>query len=137
MAQGLSRIAERFPMLNLSHGIRIFLCREPTDMRLGYEGLRTRALYHLKFDPLSGNLFVFFNKSINRCKILFYDKGGLCLFCKRLEMGAFAIPSAAQLNGRIEIDRVELLMFLDGIVAQTITRKRRYIASENREVALH
>lgn len=52
-------------------------------------------------------------------------------------MGTFAIPSAAQLNGRIEIDRVELLMFLDGVVAQTISRKRRYIASENREVALH
>lgn len=137
MVKGLQGIAESATMLNLSHGIRIFLCREPTDMRLGYEGLRTRALYHLKFDPLSGNLFVFFNKSINRCKILFYDKGGLCLFCKRLEMGTFAIPSAAQLDGRIEIDRVELLMFLDGVMAQTITRKKRFIASKNREVALH
>jgi transposase len=137
MVKGLQGIAESATMLNLSHGIRIFLCREPTDMRLGYEGLRTRALYHLKFDPLSGNLFVFFNKSINRCKILFYDKGGLCLFCKRLEMGTFAIPSVAQLDGRIEIDRVELLMFLDGVIAQTITRKKRFIANKNREVALH
>jgi transposase len=137
MAEGLQSFAECTTMLNLSHGVRIFLCREPTDMRLGYEGLRTRALYYLKFDPLSGNLFVFFNKSINRCKILFYDKGGLCLFCKRLEMGTFAIPSAKQLDGRIEIDRVELLMFLDGVIAQTITRKKRYIASENKEVELH
>ena len=137
MVKGLQSFAESSTMLNLSHGIRIFLCREPTDMRLGYEGLRTRALYHLKFDPLSGNLFVFFNKSVNRCKILFYDKGGLCLFCKRLEMGTFAIPPPKQLDGRIEIDRVELLMFLDGVIAKTITRKKRFIASKNREVALH
>ena len=52
-------------------------------------------------------------------------------------MGTFAIPPPKQLDGRIEIDRVELLMFLDGVIAKTITRKKRFIASKNREVALH
>jgi len=66
--------------------------------------------------PSSGHLFVFFNKPKNKCKILFYDQGGLCLFCKRLELGTFSIPPSSLTQTRIEIDRVEFIHFLDGII---------------------
>lgn len=114
-------------MLSLAHNTRIFLCREPTDMRLGYEGLRAKVTYQFLCDPLSGHLFVFFNKPKNKCKILFYDKGGLCLFCKRLELGTFVTPPppSSPLN-RIEIDRVEFFHFLDGIIVAEFKRKKRF-----------
>lgn len=115
-------------MLSLAHGVKIFLYRQSADMRLGYEGLRCLAQNNFPTSPLSGHLFVFFNKGRNRCKILFYDRGGLCLFCKRLELGTFAIPDLEK-EGHMEIDRVELLMFLDGIMAQGIKRKRRFSPS--------
>jgi len=110
-------------MLGLNSNLRIFFHRQPTDMRLGYEGLRSMVINAFAENPLSGNLFVFTNKSKNRCKILFYDKGGLCLLCKRLELGTFAIPTNAS---QFEIDRVELAMFLDGITAKDIRRNKRF-----------
>jgi len=79
-------------------------------MRLGYEGLRSKVTYQFKCDPLSGHLFVFFNKPKNKCKILFYDQGGLCLFCKRLEVGTFSIPNLSLTESRIEIDRVQFIV---------------------------
>lgn len=113
-------------MLSLTANLRIFFHRQPTDMRLGYEGLRNKVTSAFGENPLSGNLFVFFNKGNNRCKILFYDKGGLCLFCKRLELGTFAIPRFEDNKFRHEIDRVELAMFLDGIVAKELRHKKRF-----------
>jgi transposase len=124
-------LAKRTRMLSLSQTTRIFLCREPTDMRLGYEGLRNRVKNLFHENPLSGHLFVFFNKSLNRCKILFYDHGGLCLFCKRLEMGTFSIPTIKQIGERTEIDRVEFILFLDGIISLGLKRKKRFLPSDN------
>jgi len=123
-------------MLSLTHTTRIFLCPEPTDMRLGYEGLRNRVGNRFNQNPLSGHLFVFFNKSLNRCKILFYDSGGLCLFCKRLELGTFSMPSLKQIGERTEIDRVEFILFLDGVISYGMKRKKRYSPSENKGMTL-
>lgn len=113
-------------MLSLTSNLRIFFHREPTDMRLGYEGLRNKVINTFGENPLSGNLFVFFNKGNNRCKILCYDKGGLCLFCKRLEIGTFAIPHMDDQRARYEMSRVELAMFLDGVIAKELRQKKRY-----------
>jgi len=126
-----SGIANHFGMLSLTHTTRIFLCPQPTDMRLGHEGLRNRVGNQFHQNPLSGHLFVFFNKSRNRCKILFYDSGGLCLFCKRLELGTFSIPNLKQIGERIEIDRVEFILFLDGVISHGMKRNKRYSPSEN------
>jgi len=62
-------------------------------------------------NPLSDHFFVFTNKSKNRCKILFYDKGGLCLLCKRLELGAFAIPLSAsqEIRNLVSLQIIETL----------------------------
>ncbi|RKY23257.1 MAG: hypothetical protein DRP62_06285, partial [Planctomycetota bacterium] len=39
--------------------------------------------------PFSGHLFVFFNKLGDKCKILFCDRTGFCIWRKRLEGGTF------------------------------------------------
>jgi transposase len=115
-------------MLMLPSGIKIFLRCEPTDMRMGYEGLSALAMAVFSQEPLSGHLFVFLNKARNRVKILFWDGGGFCLFCKRLERGTFALPNRKELFSlSYEVDRVGLAMLLDGITAKEITRKKRYI----------
>ncbi len=116
-------------MLSLSNGNRIFIRREPTDMRLGYEGLRNLAATAFARDPFDGSVFVFFNRGHNRCKLLCWDKGGFWLLCRRLEKGTFAIPDSALPGERVEFDRVELAMFLDGVVAKDIRKNIRYIPS--------
>ena len=70
-------------MLMLSPAVKIFLCAQPTDMRRSFDRLAemTRAL--LAQDPLSGHLFVFFNRPRDRVKILFWDRSGFCLSQRR------------------------------------------------------
>lgn len=118
-------------MLSFAHNTRIFLRREPTDMRLGYEGLRNMAASAFARDPFDGSVFVFMNRAKNRCKLLLWDQGGFWLLCRRLEKGTFALPAEGALGmGRVEIDRVELAMLLDGIVAGPMRKNTRFFPGE-------
>ena len=58
---------------------RILAWRQPVDMRKSFDGLVGVVRSHLDEDPLSGSLFVFFNRRRDRTKILFWDRSGLCL----------------------------------------------------------
>jgi transposase len=64
-------------------------------------------------DPYSGHLFVFLGRRADRCKALFWNRGGFLVAYKRRERGRFrlpAIPSDAQ-----SIDATALSMLLDSI----------------------
>ncbi|MCF6176863.1 MAG: IS66 family insertion sequence element accessory protein TnpB [Victivallaceae bacterium] len=92
---------------------KIFLCRQPTDMRKSYDTLAALASSELEEDPLSGALFVFLNRPRNRVKILYYESGGFCLWMKRLEAGSFPLPLGE--GRKQEINAVHLAMLLDGL----------------------
>ena len=109
-------------MLALTLNTRIFLCKEPTDMRKSYDGLMYLVQNHFNQNPLSGDFFVFVNRNKNRMKILFWETGGFCLFCKRLEKGRFKFPEGES----IQIDKIILSMILDGIDFSSIKRLPRY-----------
>jgi transposase len=112
-------------MLMLPESIRIFLRREPTDMRLGYNGLSALAESVFGQNPTSGHLFVFVNRQKNRAKMLLWERGGFWLMSRRLEQGTFALPEAAP-GDALTVDRVQWAMFLDGVVAERLRRKKRY-----------
>jgi len=59
---------------------RYFLYLEPTDMRMGFDGLSGLVSSRLKEDPRSGDLFIFINKPRNRTKMLRWEPGGFVLF---------------------------------------------------------
>lgn len=63
-------------MFGVSSGMRIFLCRDPVDMRKSYDGLANLVENHFHEDPLCGFFFLFMNRQRNRLKILFWDSGG-------------------------------------------------------------
>ena len=103
-------------MLSLPPSIRIFAAREAVDMRKTFDGLSAIARDVLHEDPMSGQLFVFFNRSRDRVKILFWDTSGFWLFYKRLERGTFEELSA--LDGEATHARISattLHMLLEGI----------------------
>lgn len=77
-------------MTGLGPRVRIFACREPTDMRSSYDSLAQRAKKVLGHDPFSGHLFLFVNKRRSSCKCLYYDGTGFIILSKRLDRGTFS-----------------------------------------------
>ena len=57
-------------MIGLAHGVKVFLCTNPADMRRGFDGLSGMAQSLMEQDPLSGHLFVFRNRNRDKLKIL-------------------------------------------------------------------
>jgi transposase len=70
-------------MLSLPNGLKVFVASDPTDMRLSFDGLSLRIQDNLEHNPLSGGLYVFFNRNRNRVKILYWDRNGICIWYKR------------------------------------------------------
>ncbi|RKY25975.1 MAG: hypothetical protein DRP62_00165, partial [Planctomycetota bacterium] len=54
--------------------------------------------------PFSGHLFVFFNKLGDKCKILFCDRTGFCIWRKRLEGGTFEKLKSPPQTISLEVD---------------------------------
>ena len=108
-------------MLTWPHSVRVFVHTHPTDMRRSFDRLAFMVEEILKQDPLSGHLFVFFNRRGDRVKILFWDRSGYCIWYKRLEQGVFRLPAFDR--DCLEIDITRLSLILEGIdLSQTRRR---------------
>ncbi len=114
-------------MLSLPPSVRIFVAREPADMRKQFDGLAALVIDVIDEDPQSGHLFVFYNKRRSRVKILWWDRSGYLLLCKRLEHGRFHFFDRADGNGaRIEVNASELALLLEGIDLRGARRRRSH-----------
>jgi len=92
---------------------RILAYNEPVDMRKSFNGLVALVQGVLEENPLSGSLFVFFNRRGNYLKLVTWDRTGFCLFAKKLERGRFRLPSG---DSKQEISEQQFRLILDGIV---------------------
>src|SRR5947209_19001165 len=97
-------------MFGLSAAVRVYLAKEPADMRKSFDGLAALVAGALELDPLSGHLFVFINKRRDRIKILYSDRDGLAVWAKRLESGTYRLPDATA--GRVELTTAALATLL-------------------------
>jgi transposase len=114
-------------VLNLPPTVSIFVHTEPTDMRKQFDGLAGLVRSALADDPLSGHLYVFFNRAANRVKILWYDRGGFAMYCKRLERGTFRFPKSIEKGTlKVAIDAGELSLILEGIDLRGATWRERW-----------
>jgi transposase len=96
-------------------------------MRRSFDGLAAMTQETIEQDPLSGHLFVFFNRRRDRVKILFWDRTGLCIWYKRLEEGVFKLPSGKEPDQRsIETSSADLSLILEGIDLAGAKRHKRY-----------
>lgn len=114
-------------MLTLPPSVRVFLCLAPADMRRSLDGLAALTREVIREDPLSGHLFVYFNRRRDRVKVLFWDRSGLALFYKRLEKGTFGLSAFEKDDAsRAEIASVELALILEGIELAGAKRRPRF-----------
>lgn len=108
-------------MFTLPSSVQVYLCSLPTDMRKSFDSLAALTSQEIRQDPLSGHLFVFFNRPRNRAKILFWDRTGYCLYYKRLETGTFRVPADAAM-----FSLAELTLVLEGIELAGSRRRKRF-----------
>jgi transposase len=112
-------------VISLPPTVRIFLCADPADLRKSFDSLAALVREGMAADPLSGHLFVFRNKAADRVKVLYWDRDGLAIWYKRLELGTFRFPTAR--GGRsVEIRAADLAMLLDGVDLNSVRRRKRY-----------
>ena len=95
-------------------------------MRRSFDGLHALVRDHLELDAFAGHLYLFASRRRDRLKILYWDRDGFAVWSKRLEEGAYAIPSAEPGTRRIEMTSEELAALLSGIDLSSATRRKRY-----------
>lgn len=95
--------------------VRIFVCTETVDMRLGFDRLAYLVRSRVGEDPEGGALVVFANRAATRVKCLWFDRNGYCLLYKRLHRAVFALPLPTAGARAVRIDGAALAQLLAGV----------------------
>ena len=113
-------------MLSLPPTVRIYLAAQPTDLRKSFDSLAALVREGLRGDPLSGDIFVFRNKTADRIKLLVWEEDGYAIWYKRLEAGRYRFPPSPEAQPRVEVRATDLIMLLEGIDLSSVKRGKRY-----------
>jgi len=90
-------------------GLPVYVAADAVDMRKNIDGLARLVEESLPASPFTGGVFVFFNRSRDKVKLLWWDRHGFWLAYKRLEKGRFRLPAIHSLTLH------ELSLVLEGI----------------------
>lgn len=94
---------------------KIFIHRDPVDMRKSISGLSVIVDQQMGLDLQSNSLFIFCNKRRTHLKMLYFDKSGFALWLKRLESSKFPWAKGTMSNEAIDISADDLSLLLDGV----------------------
>lgn len=93
---------------------KVYLCKTPTDMRLGYDGLSVLVKKAFHQSPYGGQYFAFVNKRRTSCKVFTWDGTGTVIISKRLSHGLFARPNPT-FKKNIRLTATEFGQFFEGL----------------------
>jgi len=93
-------------------------------MRKGINGLCGMIRNELGKDPLSGELFIFFNRHHNQVKVLLWEQDGFSLYQKKLERGTYELPEGKSLHESINAQQLNLI--LAGVSLKSVQLRVRY-----------
>jgi transposase len=111
-------------MLLQDPNLSVWLYAHPVDMRKQFDGLAALTQTKLNRRATSGELFVFVNRRRTQVKILYYSRGGYCLWSKRLEQGQF--HRVASDEDKAPLNWAQLQCLIDGIDWQKTRQNKRY-----------
>ena len=101
-------------MIGSTRQLAVYAFGGPVDMRKGFDGLAAVVTQELRRDPLSGDVFLFVNRTRKRAKVLLWDGTGLCIYSKRLEKGCFACLWRDRKGDTVRLTMSELALFIEG-----------------------
>jgi transposase len=100
-------------MLKFREEIKIYVSIQPIDARKSIDGLCALVVNHFSDNPQCGNVFIFFNKTKDKVKILWWHANGFVLYYKRLEKHRFVLPK--NIVEAFEITQAQLCGLLAGL----------------------
>ena len=114
-------------MLTLPPSVQLYVATQPVDARKGFDGLSLYVQTALRKDPLSGHLFVFFNRRRDQAGLLYWDRSGYVLCRKRLERGRYRLPLVWTQDGACaQVEAAELQLVLEGLELCGARRRPRW-----------
>jgi transposase len=102
----------------LTGDLKIWLYSKNIDMRKSIDGLSIIIAEDLQKNPCGPEVFVFYNKKLDKLKVLYWDKNGFCLWYKRLEKGKFMLPRIVEDSYALTSEQLRWL--LDGLVIEEL-----------------
>ena len=113
-------------MFSLGVEMRYWLYSEPTDMRKSFHTLTGLVTNRIGADARNGDVYVFINKRRNRVKLLHYEKGGMVIYSKMLDLGTFGMPLMLAKEGAVGYMKWDdLRKMVEGIMADPDSRQAR------------
>lgn len=113
-------------MFSLGDSHIYYLSREATDMRNGFDSLCGEVRRSLDRDPLSGEVFIFYNSSRTRLKLLHCERGGFVIYHKRFEQGILSLPKFDTETGGYMVSWRELMLMVEGVSLERIRLRKRF-----------
>ena len=110
-------------MLRLPAAVKLFVALAPADLRKQADGLSALVIQSLGQEPLSGDVFIFFNRRRDIIRILFWDTDGFWVLSKRLEAGRYRRLDPDSGGAAVSISAAELAELLRA-VRNTTSRKK-------------
>lgn len=92
---------------------RVFLHREPVDMRKAISGLSVIVEGEGMGALMAPHLFVFCNRKRDLMKVLYFDRSGFAMWVKRLEKEQFPWPKRHE-EGVVTLTPDQFQWLLDG-----------------------
>ncbi|MDR1369356.1 MAG: IS66 family insertion sequence element accessory protein TnpB [Dysgonamonadaceae bacterium] len=112
-------------MFSLSESNRYVVCVTGVDLRKGLDGL-CGLIHYLSLSSSNGDVYVFFNRSRTRMKLVHWERGGYVVYYKRLERGRVSHKLFVKEGvGFHSLRWDELVLLLEGI-SPGIKRRKRY-----------
>lgn len=115
-------------MIGLPSSVQLLACTTPIDMRKSFDGLACIVEGEMGQDAMNGHVYCFFSKRATQIRLLWWDRDGWMMLCKRLERGRFVPPWFAQ--GKPpdvwQMDSADLALVLAGIDARGAKRLPRW-----------
>ena len=120
-------------MLLLPRSTKIYMGRAPVNMSKSFNGLTNEVREVLRKDPLSGHIFLFFNRRRTMVKLILWTRGGFTIVAKRLERGTFSLPKTGDGAAHcVELDIHELAFLLEGVSLERRRLSPRWEPSQHR-----
>lgn len=105
-------------LLSLQDSSNYYLYRKPVKMSRSFDGLAALIRTELDRDIITGDVFIFLNKTRTTVKIFVYENKGFSIYYRRLDEGSFQLPliNSDHISYKMSVD--QLMFMLSGMTLE-------------------